>query len=43
MNPLFTEDPISLKNLLIGIPIWLIGGLIYGYLMKSIMSKKEDA
>jgi hypothetical protein len=39
--PLISKEQITLKSLLIGIPIWLIGGLGFGYIMKLMMTKKE--
>lgn len=41
-NSLFTRALPTLKDLLIGIPIWGIGGLIFGYLMKSWTQKKTN-
>ena len=46
--PLITKDEITLRNLLISLPIWIVGGLIYGYLMKRYqyipknLKKKDD-
>jgi len=39
--PLMMKEPITQKDLLIGIPFWLIGGLGFGYLMKLMTNKKE--
>ena len=39
--PLINSEEITLKKLMIGIPIWLIGGLCYGYFMKLILGKKQ--
>ena len=38
--PLIEQNPITLKSILIGFPIWLISGLGWGYIMKSIMNIK---
>ena len=38
--PLISKKEIPSKDLLIGIPIWLIGGLVFGYTMKLFMNKK---
>jgi len=39
--PLMTKEEITQTDLLIGIPIWLVGGLGFGYIMKLMMNKKE--
>jgi hypothetical protein len=36
MFPLITGQKITLGKVLIGIPIWTIGGLGFGYIMKLI-------
>jgi len=41
LYPLITEHEITLKALLIGIPLWLFGGLGWGYTMKIVMNKRE--
>jgi hypothetical protein len=41
LNPLILGTPITLKKLLIGIPIWTIGGLFYGLTMKRIRESKR--
>lgn len=38
--PLIDGEEITLKKILIGIPIWLIGGLAFGWTMKKNL--KED-
>lgn len=38
--PLLDGREITLKSILIGIPIWLIAGLAWGYTMKAWMNKK---
>ena len=38
--PLIKGVEITQKNILIGIPLWLIGGLVWGYTMKIWMNKK---
>jgi len=39
--PLIKQEEITGVNVLIGIPIWIISGLLFGYIMKSLMSKKS--
>ena len=39
--PLIDGDGITRKKLLYGIPVWIIGGLIYGLAMKLLFSKKK--
>lgn len=41
LYPLIAEHEITLRALLIGIPLWLIGGLVWGYTMKIVMNKVE--
>jgi len=41
--PLISKEKIILNDLLIGIPIWIIGGLGFGYIMKIFMNKKEKS
>jgi hypothetical protein len=41
--PLLTRDPITLKEVLVGIPFWTLGGLGYGYVMKWIMQRKKKS
>ena len=38
--PLFEQKQITQKNMLTGIPIWLIGGLGFGYIMKFWMNRR---
>jgi hypothetical protein len=38
--PLIGQKEITQKSLLIGLPIWLICGLFWGYTMKALMNKK---
>lgn len=38
--PLITQKEITQKSLLIGIPLWTICGLGWGYTMKVWMNKK---
>ncbi|MGZ2368436.1 hypothetical protein ACXR6G_01460 [Ancylomarina sp. YFZ004] len=38
--PLIEQEEISQKSMLIGIPIWLIGGLGFGFFMKIWMNRK---
>lgn len=39
--PLVTHQEITLRSLLISVPLWLIGGLGWGYTMKIVMIKIE--
>jgi len=39
ITPLIKGEPISQLSLTIGIPVWLAGGLIWGYIMKAWMNK----
>lgn len=41
MFPIIDEEGITLKKALIGIPIWTLGGLGFGYAMKLINSKQQ--
>ena len=41
LYPLIAEHEITLRALLIGIPIWLIGGLVWGSTMKIGMNKRK--
>ncbi|MDF1698231.1 MAG: hypothetical protein P1U56_20450 [Saprospiraceae bacterium] len=41
LYPLIKDEPIESRNILIGIPIWTIGGLCFGYTMKLLMGTKE--
>lgn len=38
--PLMSGEDITLKSILTAIPIWVIGGLIFGYSMKFTMNRK---
>lgn len=38
--PLFSPKELSVKTLLVGLPIWLLAGLGFGYIMKLFMGKK---
>jgi len=40
--PLFSNEVLTKRDLLIGIPIWLIGGLVFGFIMKLVMNKRND-
>ncbi len=40
--PYFEDHEITLKSLTVGIVVWTIFGLIFGYTMKSYMSKRGD-
>ena len=37
---IFFDEEIVVKNLLLAIPIWLIGGLGYGFYMKWFLTRK---
>ncbi len=39
LYPLSQKEPITLKSLTIGIPLWLIGGLVIGYVSKTVFNK----
>jgi len=39
--PLMKGETITQKGLLIGIPLWTIGGLVFGYTMKRFTNKKQ--
>ncbi|MCX8020478.1 MAG: hypothetical protein N2747_08305 [Chitinophagaceae bacterium] len=40
--PLIEGEEITLRKILLGIPLWTIGGLIFGYLMKLISGKSKS-
>jgi hypothetical protein len=41
IHPLIAQHEITQKSILIGIPLWLIGGLGWGYTMKIVLNKGE--
>ena len=41
--PLFDGSGITLSKLLIGIPVWLSAGLLYGYVTGLIENKRKAA
>ena len=41
VEPIFTNEIITTKKMLIGIPSYAIAGLIYGYWMKKYMERRE--
>ena len=43
VNPLIDGNEITLKMILIGIPIWTIAGLGFGYTMKYFMGKRAKS
>lgn len=43
INPLIDGEEITLKMILVGIPIWAIGGLGFGYTMKYWMGKRAKS
>jgi len=38
--PYFSGEPITLKKIIIGLVIWTLGGLSYGFYIKQYMNKK---
>ena len=42
VNPLIFGEPITQKKLFIGIPIWTIGGLLFGLWMKKIRKRRKS-
>ncbi|WNW00670.1 hypothetical protein RRF68_06560 [Tenacibaculum sp. HL-MS23] len=41
--PYFDNEKVTLKDVLIGIPFWLIAGLIFGWTQrKNLKEKKEN-
>ena len=40
--PLIKGENITQKGLLIGIPLWTVGGLLFGYTMKRITGKRKQ-
>lgn len=38
--PIVMDESITKKSILIGIPVWLIGGILFGLMMKYWMNKK---
>jgi uncharacterized Tic20 family protein len=40
--PLIISEPITLPTILIGIPIWALAGLGYGYFMKTFFYKRRN-
>ena len=40
--PLIKGENITQKGLLIGIPLWTVGGLLFGYTMKRINGKRKE-
>ena len=39
--PLVKREEITFKQILIGIPLWLIGGLTFGYIMRKKYLEKN--
>ncbi len=39
ISPLIEGEGITFKGLLIGIPVWILGGSIFGYIMKKILGQ----
>ncbi|MGB1042162.1 MAG: hypothetical protein ACPGU6_02115 [Tenacibaculum sp.] len=39
--PLIKGEEITLQSILIGIPIWIIGGLFFGFSMRKRLEEKE--
>ncbi len=42
LYPLISGKGITPQELLIGIPLWTCGGLVYGYMMKKMTRKKQS-
>ncbi len=40
--PLIDGKGIVLNSLLLGIPVWLVGGLIFGYVSQGRKPKKQE-
>jgi hypothetical protein len=40
--PIFSGKEMQLTKLLIGIPIWILGGMLFAYIMKLFLSKKGE-
>lgn len=38
--PFFTDDGIERKQILINVPVWIIAGLVFGYIMKAYFGKR---
>jgi hypothetical protein len=41
LYPLIAGHELTLRTLLIGIPLWLLGGPGWGYTMKIVMNRSE--
>jgi len=39
--PLLTKGTITQKELLIGVPVWAIGGFVYSFIMKIATERKK--
>ena len=39
--PYFRQELISRESILIGIPVWILGGLLYGYSMKRYLDREQ--
>ncbi|APG65361.1 hypothetical protein LPB136_08350 [Tenacibaculum todarodis] len=40
--PLISGEEITLKKILIGIPIWTIAGFLFGYSQRNNLDKKKN-
>jgi hypothetical protein len=40
--PLIDGNSLTIKSFIIGIPIWLIGGLIFGYVSRKRTPKTQE-
>jgi len=40
--PFIKGENITQKGLLIGIPVWTVGGFLFGYTMKRILGKRKS-
>ena len=39
--PLFDDEPITLKSVLIGLPLWTLAGLIFSYVSRKKTGKES--
>ena len=39
--PFFMKEPITSRSIYVGIPLWILGGLGYGYWMKKYMERRN--
>jgi hypothetical protein len=41
LEPLITGKELTWRKLLIGVPVWILGGLLFGFILKSFVGKKR--